>query len=75
MLNIYKASAGSGKTYTLTREYITLLLGRRDPDTGRWTLNKEPRQAHRHIRHHIHQQGHRRDDRAHNIGTRLAGTP
>lgn len=49
MLNIYKASAGSGKTYTLTREYITLLLGRRDPDTGRWILNKAPRQAHRHI--------------------------
>lgn len=26
MLNIYKASAGSGKTYTLAREYIRLLL-------------------------------------------------
>lgn len=26
MLSIYKASAGSGKTYTLTREYIKLLL-------------------------------------------------
>ncbi|MGN1252938.1 MAG: UvrD-helicase domain-containing protein [Muribaculaceae bacterium] len=27
MLTIYKASAGSGKTYTLTREYLRLLLG------------------------------------------------
>lgn len=26
MLSIYKASAGSGKTYTLTREYLTMLL-------------------------------------------------
>ena len=26
MLSIYKASAGSGKTYTLAREYIRLLL-------------------------------------------------
>ncbi len=49
MLNIYKASAGSGKTYTLTREYITLLLGQRDTTTGRWILNSEPRQAHRNI--------------------------
>lgn len=49
MLNIYKASAGSGKTYTLTREYITLLLGKRNPDTGRWILNKRPCHAHRGI--------------------------
>ena len=27
MLTIYKASAGSGKTFTLTRDYLTLLLG------------------------------------------------
>lgn len=27
MLTIYKASAGSGKTYTLTRQYLTILLG------------------------------------------------
>ena len=27
MLNIHKASAGSGKTYTLTYNYIKLLLG------------------------------------------------
>lgn len=29
MLQIHKASAGSGKTFTLTREYIKLLLGRK----------------------------------------------
>lgn len=49
MLNIYKASAGSGKTFALTREYLSLLLGYRDPETGRWHLNSRPRQAHRHI--------------------------
>lgn len=27
MLTVYKASAGSGKTFTLTREYLLLLLG------------------------------------------------
>ena len=27
MLKIHKASAGSGKTYSLTREYLKLLLG------------------------------------------------
>ena len=26
MLNIYKASAGAGKTYTLTLEYLKLLF-------------------------------------------------
>lgn len=31
MLEIRKASAGSGKTYTLTGEYLRLLLGWRDP--------------------------------------------
>lgn len=30
MLNVYRASAGSGKTYRLTYEYIKMLLGRRD---------------------------------------------
>ncbi len=34
MLHIYKASAGSGKTYTLTLEYIKLLLGYRDEQGG-----------------------------------------
>ncbi len=49
MLNIYKASAGSGKTFTLAREYIKLLLGIHDPETGRMRLNRNRREAHRHI--------------------------
>ncbi|MCQ2960359.1 MAG: UvrD-helicase domain-containing protein [Bacteroidales bacterium] len=36
MLNIYKASAGAGKTYTLTLEYIKLLFS--DPNNFRKTL-------------------------------------
>lgn len=51
MLDIYKASAGSGKTFTLTLEYIKLLLGHRvDDEQGeRWELNDRPRRAHRNI--------------------------
>ncbi len=30
MINVYKASAGSGKTYTLTHEYIDLILRNKD---------------------------------------------
>ncbi len=37
MLKIHKASAGSGKTYTLTFSYIKLLLGRK-LENGRYTL-------------------------------------
>lgn len=37
MLKIHKASAGSGKTYTLAREYLRLLLGYTDED-GRQRL-------------------------------------
>ena len=39
MINIYKASAGSGKTFTLAREYIKLLLGRKD-EAGNYHLRK-----------------------------------
>lgn len=41
MLTIYKASAGSGKTYTLAYEYIKLLLGVRiqDEDRAYYVLN------------------------------------
>ncbi len=60
MLNIIKASAGSGKTYTLTLEYISLLLtdnSRRDddcPDKPRLYRGStkdfyHPREYHRHI--------------------------
>lgn len=49
MLTLYKASAGSGKTYTLTREYIKLLLGRKNRETGRYTLRRNSGNAHRNI--------------------------
>lgn len=48
MLTIYRASAGSGKTYTLAYEYIRLLLGHPDAE-GRMRLNKGSRGAHRNI--------------------------
>ena len=53
MLKIIKAAAGSGKTYTLTLEYITMLLGERDEATGELRLvrktGRHPREYHRHI--------------------------
>ena len=39
MLTIYKASAGSGKTYTLAYEYIQALLCIKNPNTGGTRLN------------------------------------
>lgn len=39
MLKIYKASAGSGKTYTLAYEYIKALLGVKLPGSDRYCLN------------------------------------
>lgn len=48
MINIYKASAGSGKTFTLAREYIKLLLGRKNDD-GSYSLNVGAHNAHRSI--------------------------
>ena len=47
MLTVYKASAGSGKTFTLTYEYIKLLLGKKDEDS--YHLCKEGRERHRSI--------------------------
>lgn len=41
MLTIYKASAGSGKTYTLAYEYIKLLLGVRPDGTDGYVLNSD----------------------------------
>lgn len=38
MLTVYKASAGSGKTFTLAKTYISLLLGIKNPD-GTYRLN------------------------------------
>ena len=45
MLTIHKASAGSGKTYQLAREYIKYILGKKT-DEGNYTL--EPVQGERH---------------------------
>ncbi len=39
MITIYKASAGSGKTFTLALRYISLLIGWHESATGRWRLN------------------------------------
>ena len=49
MLNIIKASAGSGKTFTLAKEYITLLLGHTD-NNGKWVLNDPKRTSNAHKR-------------------------
>lgn len=50
MLNIYKASAGSGKTYRLAKDYIKLLLGYKLGDgSGRMQLKRGFRNAHRRI--------------------------
>lgn len=40
MLTVYKASAGSGKTFTLAFEFIKHLLGQRVEDTGTFRLHK-----------------------------------
>lgn len=45
MLTIHKASAGSGKTYTLTYTYIKMLLGEKD-EKGVYRLSTE-RNRHR----------------------------
>ena len=37
-LNIYKASAGSGKTYTLVKEYIKKLLSNKNHNSHRELL-------------------------------------
>ncbi len=41
MLTIYKASAGSGKTFTLAYEYIKMLLGLKDRENSRYVLNSD----------------------------------
>lgn len=53
-LTIYKASAGSGKTYTLALEYIKLLLGIKDREAGTYTLNHDKYAGHRMPRRHRH---------------------
>ncbi len=49
MLNIIKASAGSGKTYTLALEYIKLLLGSNSHGEPRLYTGNRHREYHRHI--------------------------
>lgn len=46
MLTVYKASAGSGKTYELAYQYIKLLLGKRLAD-GSYILNNKGKNADR----------------------------
>lgn len=48
MLHIYKASAGSGKTYRLAYEYIKMLLGEK-ADDGSYRLRHDSLTGHRHI--------------------------
>ncbi|MDE6170696.1 MAG: UvrD-helicase domain-containing protein, partial [Duncaniella sp.] len=48
MIEIYKASAGSGKTFTLTREYIKFILGTKD-ETGCYRLNTGDMTGHRSV--------------------------
>ena len=46
MIYVYKASAGSGKTFTLVRQYLKLLLGKKQTN-GEYRLNEKPGLAHR----------------------------
>lgn len=48
MINIYKASAGSGKTFTLAREYIKLILGHKN-ENGDYVLSRKYRNSHRSV--------------------------
>lgn len=48
MLHIYKASAGSGKTFRLAKDYIKMLLGKKLED-GTWQLRRSGDNAHRAI--------------------------
>ncbi len=49
MLVIHKASAGSGKTFNLAKEYIKLLLAEKNPATGRYQLRPRGTRPQEHI--------------------------
>ncbi|MBR5843910.1 MAG: UvrD-helicase domain-containing protein [Bacteroidaceae bacterium] len=49
MLNVYKASAGSGKTYRLAYEYIKMLLGRRSESGDHYQFYTHYNNPHRRI--------------------------
>lgn len=48
MILINRASAGSGKTYTLVKEYLIMLLGKKT-EGGNYILDKHPNDNHRYI--------------------------
>lgn len=48
MILINKASAGSGKTYTLVKEYLIMLLGKKT-EGGNYIPDKHPNDNHRYI--------------------------
>lgn len=49
MLSIYKASAGSGKTYTLAYEFIKMLLGRKREGSSEYYVDTRSRDRHRRL--------------------------
>lgn len=49
MLTILKASAGSGKTHSLTRDYLVMLLGHKNDDGEYRLIRQGSRDRHRHI--------------------------
>ncbi len=49
MINVYKASAGSGKTFTLVREYFKMVMGEKKPETNEYVLNRHINNAHRSV--------------------------
>lgn len=48
MIIVNRASAGSGKTYTLVKEYLIMLLGKKEAD-GSYALDEHPNDNHRFI--------------------------
>jgi len=48
MLQVYKASAGSGKTFNLAKEYIKILLAVKNPD-GTYRLRPTTGRPHEHV--------------------------
>ncbi len=49
MLSIYKASAGSGKTFTLVYEYIKMLLGVKPDGRDEYRIDSRTRDRHRRL--------------------------
>lgn len=49
MLSVYKASAGSGKTFTLAYEFIKMLLGRKPEGSDTYSVDRRSRDRHRRL--------------------------